>query len=337
MSGRSYGQRLHATALSSAVVHVAVTGAAGYLGGTLVRRLLSAGDSVAALTRRPLRYGPLPGLETVQGDVRDPRVLDALVRDADAVAHLAAYVHRRTASSTEVRDCFAVNLGGTRALVEAIERAGRRPRLVFVSTISVYGAAFDGATEDAACAPATPYGASKLAGEELVREARARGTAHGLVLRPAVVFGPGAPGNLDRLQRLLELGIWPEIAGGRNRKSLVYVDDLVEVLALTLARRAPQPVYNVAADPPLTMRAIAESLARKRRVRRVSIPGPVAAATARALTLAGRMGARPLAGLARTLETFCTTTTVDSGRLRRDFQVHFRASEPALEGLGTGR
>lgn len=316
---------------------VAVTGAAGYVGAALSRRLLNTGDRVVGLTRRPPTGGLQPGLEIIQGDVRDRRALDSLVGDADAVAHLAAYVHRPAASPREARECFAVNVGGTRALIEAIERAGRSPRLVFVSTVSVYGAALDGATEDAPCSPASPYAVSKLAAEELVLDAFARGTAHGVVLRPAVVFGPGAPGNLAKLQRLLQRGLLPQIAGGCNRKSLVHIDDLVQVLALALARGAPQTLYNVAADPPLTMRAIAESLARGRRVRRVPIPGGVATAAARALTLVGRLGARPLAELARTVDTFRTTATVDTARLRRDFEVSYRASEPALEALAEGR
>jgi UDP-glucose 4-epimerase len=316
---------------------VAVTGAAGYVGAALVRRLLETGHSVAALARGPLLFPPRAGLEITQGDVRDPRALDSLARDGDAVAHLAAYVHRPAASPAEVRECFAVNVEGTRALLAAIERAGRRPRLVFVSTISVYGAAFENVREDAACAPDTPYGASKLAAEQLVRDALARGVVQGMVLRPAVVFGPGAPGNVERMRRFLERGLWPQLAGGSNRKSLVHVDDLVEVVTLALARGAPESVYNVAAAPPLTMRGIAEALAGGRRVWRLPVPGAIASGAARALMLAGKFGARPLAELARTLDTFGASTTVDTALLSRDFQVRFRASEPALRSLAAGR
>src|SRR3954471_20703611 len=105
-------------------MRVAVTGAAGYVGAALVRRLLEAGHSVAALARRPLPCSPRAGLEITQGDVRDPRALDAIARDGDAVAHLAASVHRPAASLAEVRECFAVNVDGTRALLAAIQRAG---------------------------------------------------------------------------------------------------------------------------------------------------------------------------------------------------------------------
>jgi len=314
-------------------VKVAVTGGGGYIGGTLMRRLLAAGHSVAALARRSLDFEPRERFQMVRGDLRDPHALDSLVAGADAVAHLAAYVHRPAARPAEQRECFAVNLDGTRAVIEAIERAGRSARLVFVSTVAVYGTAFTGASEEAACAPASAYASSKLAAEGAVRDAFARGAMPGLVLRPAMVFGPGAPGNLEKLRRVVKHGLSPQIAGGRNQKSLVHVDDLVDVLTVALTRSGARTLYNVAADPPLTMRAIAEALSRGRRTWPLPIPGAIATAAASTLALAGRFGAWRLLELARTLDTFRTTTTVESTCVLRDFAVRFRPTEDALREL----
>jgi nucleoside-diphosphate-sugar epimerase len=315
------------------VVKVAVTGGGGYVGRALVRRLLASGHSVVALLRRPLDFGPQERFQAVHGDVRDPRALDSLIAGAGAVAHLAAYVHRPAGRADEQRECFAINLDGTRAVIEAIERAGLGARLVFVSTVAVYGGAFTDASEDAPCAPASPYASSKLAAEAAVRDAFSRGALSGLVLRPAMVFGPGAPGNLAKLRRVIEGGLSPRIAGGNNQKSLVHVDDLVDVLALALTRPAPQRLYNVAADPSLTMRAINEALSGGRRTWPLPVPGPVASAAVRTLELAGRSGARRLAELARTLDTFRTNATVDTARVRRDFAVRFRPTDQALRDL----
>jgi len=213
-------------------MRVAVTGARGYVGGAVVRALLAEGHEVAALVRGP--SVALDGrVQQVQGDVRDAAAIRALVRGADAVAHTAAWVHKSADHATARAECFSVNVGGTRAVVEALAAEGRR-HLVYVSSIAVYGGPIQGATESAPLHPNTAYGKSKLEAEHVVLEAAKIGRITGCVLRPSVVYGPGAPGNTERLLSLVRRAAIPMVRDGANRKSVIHVDDLARVVVLAL-------------------------------------------------------------------------------------------------------
>ena len=152
------------------VMKVLVTGASGFIGRRVVRRLLHDGHSVRALVRDPERRAMLPDTaETAQGDVLDPGSLVRACEGVDAVAHLAAVI-RESGRLTFQR----VNYEGTRNVLEAAEAAGVG-RFVFASTI--------GATSDAAL----PYLSSRWMAEQDV----ARSTVESVILRFSAGFGGG--------------------------------------------------------------------------------------------------------------------------------------------------
>src|SRR5262249_9079201 len=151
--------------------------------------------------------------------------------------------------------CFAVNLRGTERLIDAVARAGRGPRFVYVSTTAVYGDHFEDCDERSPTGPAGAYGASKLAAESAILDAHSKGKLRAVVLRPAMVYGRGAPGNLERMLSLARRGSMPLVAGGANRKSMVHVEDLARVAVRALdVEAAAGGTYNVASEPALTMR-----------------------------------------------------------------------------------
>ncbi len=123
-----------------------------------------------------------------------------------------------------------------------------------MSTIAVYGPRFERASESSPCAPASPYAESKLAAEHEVMKATHAGTVRGCVLRPAVVLGAGAPGNVERLLAWVRRGVVPIVGDGA--RSMVHVDDLVAIVARALAAAeiVSGRVFNVAAEPPVTVR-----------------------------------------------------------------------------------
>ncbi len=321
-------------------MRVGVTGASGYVGGAVVRRLAAEGHAIVALVRPETRF-ERGGHEVVRGDVRDRGALRALAERCDAVVHAAAYVHRAADRPADREACFAVNAGATRALVEALAATGRTPGLVFVSTVAVYGATFTNASEDTPPRPASAYGESKLAGEQEVLAAAERGGIRGVVLRPAVVYGPGSPGNTARLLALVRRGVVPRIAGGRNRKSMVHVDDLASLVARALAAVAPGAhgpgtgaTFNVAGEP-VTVTEVVEALARGcgARPRWVPVPGWIAASAAGASRAAYRLSRGALPDLTGTLAAFAGEATVDASALRRAWGVTFRPTAEALERL----
>ena len=306
-------------------MRVAVTGAGGYVGGAVVRALLAEGHSVTALVR-----GPVAELDArahvVLGDVRDPEALARLVQGADAVAHVAAWVHKSADHAVARAECFSVNVGGTRAVIEALAAQGVR-HLVYVSSIAVYGGPIEGAVEDAPLHPNTSYGRSKLEAEHLVLEAARAGRITGCVLRPSVVYGPRAPGNSERLLTLVQHAAIPMVRDGANRKSLVHVDDLANAIALaTQAGSAANGcVYNVA-GPALSVREMAEALAKGAGVplRAVRTPAWPWTAGAQVARMASRMSGGHLPDYGRALEVFSATATVDASAIMRDLGARFR-------------
>jgi nucleoside-diphosphate-sugar epimerase len=225
-------------------MRILVTGASGFIGGVLCRRLLEGGHEVQALVRRP--DSAPPGTEPALADLCDGPALAAAVASTrtDCVVHLAAEIASQR-SESRVR---AVNVEGTRLLLDACEALERRPRLVFCSTV-VTGDA-DGAllTEESALPVRTPYGRAKQEGEAMV-------LASGLpavVVRPSHVYGPGGWYAHELIPRLRQPGRFAVIGRGENLWDVVHVDDVASALQLAAEQAQPGSVYHVVDDEPIT-------------------------------------------------------------------------------------
>jgi len=213
-----------------------ITGANGFLGSALARRLLSAGHTVRALLRPGADPSALAGLgvERVEGDVTVPSSLPRAVAGADVVFHLAGL--RRSPERTAF---FRVNAEGTRAVCDAMLRSGAR-RLVLAGSLAAVGPSEPGRPhrETDPFAPREWYGESKAEAERIA-------LASGLevsVARPPRILGPGDRENLVFF-RLVRRGIRLRIGGGPRPLSVVDVDDVVELLLLQSSR--PEAVGEV--------------------------------------------------------------------------------------------
>jgi nucleoside-diphosphate-sugar epimerase len=313
-----------------------ITGADGYLGSRLVTELQGVGATVRQLRYRAPERNAQRGIFT--GDVRDVDVVSKLVEDCDVVFHVAAYVHRRPRTDTEIRECFGVNVEGTRVVVEACRRAARPPFLVFVSSSSVYGPISTAANEELACRPTTPYGESKLAAETVVRNAAEVGDVEACVIRPSMFFGRGAPGNLKLLARLVRSRVRLLIDAGRARKSITHVSTVVEALALAAAARnslASGIVLNVSDDEPVSIRAITDALARGLSARPVtlSVPGGASRSLARVWdTALARLPKVPQ--LSPLVVPLASDAVISTDRLRS--VLPFTVRLPALTAIESG-
>ncbi|HVO23189.1 MAG TPA: NAD-dependent epimerase/dehydratase family protein [Candidatus Margulisiibacteriota bacterium] len=167
-----------------------VTGASGFLGRSIVRRLLRDGIEVRALMR-PGRRFEIAGVELAEGDICDDAAVAAAVRGVDWVVHAAA----RVATTGSWEEFAEVNVRGTRRLIRAAVGAGVQ-RIVHISSLSIYAVSFDGVTitEDAPYESEAEarggYSRSKLAADRAVLAA-ARCGAPVVVLRPGLLYGPG--------------------------------------------------------------------------------------------------------------------------------------------------
>ncbi|MQX37433.1 NAD-dependent epimerase/dehydratase family protein [Roseospira navarrensis] len=215
---------------------VAVTGATGFIGRALCRRLLTAGRPVVALTRGPDPQGLPDGVEVRPiGDLADaPAAPDAL-EGVDAVVHLAARVHVMRPTPADADAFHRVNVTATERLAEAAAARGLR-RMVFVSTAKVHGegGADTVYTADDPLTPEDAYGRSKATAETALRGVESRTGLPVTILRPPLVYGPGVRANAAALARLCDTP-WPLPFGAvRNARSLIALDTLADAIAVAL-------------------------------------------------------------------------------------------------------
>lgn len=203
-----------------------VTGAGGFIGSALCRRLREHGR-VLALTRKP-EDGPWE--ETVIADLEKSKIPADKFEGVDTVFHLAAKTHSLTAASNEDEAYESLNVGGTAKLLGACRAAGVR-RFVFFSSVKAIGEGGpECADETTPPRPTTAYGITKLAAEKLVLEGGY--VPEGMVLRLALVYGPGAKGNLTNMIETISRGAFPPIPKVANRRTMIHVDDVVSAAVL---------------------------------------------------------------------------------------------------------
>jgi UDP-glucose 4-epimerase len=212
-----------------------VTGATGFVGRHLVARLLEQGIVVRCAVRDPAAARRLLGTDV---DIIRVGDLDALPDWSDAlqgvreVFHLAGRAHiLKEDSADPLAEFLRVNAGGTAHLARGAAAAGVR-RFVFVSSIKVYGES-SGARSFRAEDPPTPsdpYGVSKQRAEEAVRAAGLESGMETVIMRPPLVYGPGVGANFLRLLKLVDRGVPLPLGAVSNRRSLVSVWNLCDVL-----------------------------------------------------------------------------------------------------------
>jgi len=179
-------------------VRVVITGGCGFLGRRVALRLLKRGDidELVLFDNAPSAL-PLPNdrrLSLVTGDIADDEtVRRAISPGTSSVFHLAAVVSGEAEADTDLG--YRVNLDGTRALLDACRALGSCPRVIFASSLAVYGGVLPPAVgDDTPLTPQTSYGTQKAIGELLVNDYSRKGFVDGRALRlPTVVVRPGRP------------------------------------------------------------------------------------------------------------------------------------------------
>lgn len=283
-----------------------VTGANGFVGGALMERLLEEGVRVVGATRKPLagrREIETPTL----GAYADWR---SAVAGVDVIVHTAARAHvlgDRKGGSLEV--FREINVRGTLRLAEQAAAAGVR-RFIFISSIGVNGNCSERPfTEEDAPAPIEPYAISKFEAEVGLRELAAKSGLDLVVIRPPLVYGPGAPGNFGRLVRAVRSGTpLPLGAVRHNRRTLVALDNLVDLIITCMHHPAAANQTILAGDgEDLSTTDLLRRLATALGVAPRLIPVPVSLLEA----VAGLLGMRGM------VQRLCGNLQVDISRARR--------------------
>jgi len=217
---------------------VLVTGAGGFLGSYVCRKLLESGYTPVAGIRHidtwPELRRAVPGLveHSLLGDLSGNRNLQCRLANVVAIVHLAGRApsafHRAFERS---RDYIRANVDGTRSIAHAAVAAGVR-RMIFVSTAKVHGELTSDRpfTEDAPASHRTPYASSKWKAEEILRGIAANTGLEVVIVRPPQVYGPGVRGNFLRLMNLVDRALPLPLPAKDNRRSLLGVENLADFL-----------------------------------------------------------------------------------------------------------
>ncbi len=226
-------------------MQVLVTGASGFVGKALARRVASEpGCSVIAAVRVLERGGVAAGgshgaaVRWVElGDLAGAELNPDLFAGVDVVVHCAARVHVMHEIDADPLAAFrAVNVHGTLKLAQAAAQAGVK-RFVFLSSVKVHGESTECGKPfkaDAPLCPADPYSISKMEAEVALTALAAETGLEVVIVRPPLVYGPGVKANFHSMMVWLARGTPLPLGAISNRRSLVAVDNLVDLLTVCL-------------------------------------------------------------------------------------------------------
>ena len=253
---------------------VLVTGGAGFIGSHVVDGLVRSGYSVKVLDN--LTSGSLDNIglhlkggsvEFSEGDIRDASLVEKLMRDVDAVVHLAAVV----SVPFSVKDpgfTFDVNVNGTRNLLVSCGRTGVK-KVIFASSCAVYGKPrYLPIDEVHPTIPLSPYASSKLNGEHVCEELAHRSDSDVVILRLFNVYGPRQTsgeysGVITRFLDFAESGESLVIYGdGLQTRDFIYVSDVAQAILTLLRNRHAKGVFNIGFGRAVTIRDLAETVLR---------------------------------------------------------------------------
>ncbi|HEY6125947.1 MAG TPA: NAD-dependent epimerase/dehydratase family protein [Steroidobacteraceae bacterium] len=282
-----------------------ITGANGFVGSALGGRLVRDGRRVIGAVRSPQAALP-PGVETfVSGDLQSAGGSLAIPAGVSCVVHTAARVHMLDDTSSDpLAEFRRMNVDATLALARAARDAGVS-RFVFVSSVKVNGeATLPGRPFriDDPAAPLDPYGVSKCEAEVALRELARGSTLEVAVVRPPLVYGPGVRANFHALMRLLRSGLPLPFGAIDNRRSLIGIDNLVDVLTTCIdAPAAANLTFLVSDDEDVSTTELMRRLGRALGVKPRLIPVPPRLLTAGAA----------LVGKSERMRRLCESLQVD--------------------------
>jgi nucleoside-diphosphate-sugar epimerase len=312
-------------------LRVLLTGASGFIGSRVLARLVARGISTVVLVRstssRSLMGEGLGCVDVREGSLGDAASLAVAMEGVTHVIHCAGKTKVLRESEFE-----EVNVGGTRKLLGAAIGAGVS-RIVHLSSLAAVGPARSDrpAMEGDEVRPVSAYGRSKLGAERVLL---GEGGVQSLVLRPGGVYGPGDRDFLE-LFRAVKRGLCPMFDGGRQELTLVYVEDLVDVVVGCLdAEVEGNRIYHVANSEVVTAGELASGVAAVMGCRpwKVWLPSGLLVPLSWGAELVSRVTGRPgILGVDRRKELMASGWVCDVSRLVRETGLECRTG--LREGL----
>ena len=305
---------------------ISVIGGAGFIGYYLTQKLFE--------RRTNFRIGDLknPKFFLEKSDILDVRDANTLRANlnCDVLVNLAA-VHRDDVTNPE--DYYSTNVEGARLICKVCEEKDIN-KIVFTSSVSVFGLVPSRTGEDGYINPINEYGRTKAIAEDVYREWRNKDPENRslIIVRPTVVFGEGNRGNVYNLLNQINSGTFAMIGDGKNKKSMAYVENLSAFLVKCIEADEKYAVYNYVDTPDFTMNELV-SLVRNKLLGNpsvgVRIPKFIGLILGYSADAISKLGLRlPISSVR--VKKFCASSEFSSAKNELD---GFEAPYTLLEGL----
>lgn len=292
---------------------IALLGGSGFIGTRLTSDLLRSGHNVTIVDIEPSTTYPDLRLN---GDVRDLNSLIETCAECDTIINLAA-AHRDDIRPISLY--YDTNVTGARMTCQAAEKLGIN-RIIFTSSVAVYGHQDGEPDETAQHHPIGPYGETKSQAEVVFKEWHAKDPVNRtlVIIRPTVVFGPKNRGNVYNLMEQIAKGRFLMIGSGENRKSMAYVGNVAAFLNYSLSFDKGQHIFNYIDKPDFTMNALVNLVKSRTGVKTLNLrlPKIIGLCAGMMLDVVARTTGKKLPISRVRVEKFCATTVFKADRVK---------------------
>ena len=226
------------------MLNVLVTGATGFVGQHLIKRLKLDDYNIKVISRRPVL-----GVEVIICDFLKDDIPDNALKDIDIVFHLAGYAHDLKSEPGIEQTYHKINVGVTVDLLSLSIKHNIK-KFIFVSSVKAGGSPIRGkcAAEEDQNDPAGMYGETKREAELKILETGRKSDIHVSILRPALIYGPKVKGNLQLMMQGINKGWFPPLPETGNQRSMIHVDDVVQALLLLVNSQQANREIFIATD-----------------------------------------------------------------------------------------
>ncbi|QTN38509.1 NAD-dependent epimerase/dehydratase family protein [Cryomorphaceae bacterium] len=288
---------------------ISVIGGSGFIGTYLIKRLRGLGQDVVNIDKS--MSTTFPEITTL-ANVQDTELIETALVGTDIVINLAAE-HKDNVMPISLY--YDVNVGGAENICKAARNLGIQ-KIIFTSSVAIYGLNKDNPDELFPEDPFNDYGKSKWEAEKVFENwAHESNNRELVIVRPTVVFGPNNRGNVYNLLRQIATGRFLRIGKGINQKSMAYVENLVEFIAYNCeSLHHGVNIYNYVDKPDLSMNelVIAVEAAMNIKVPKIRIPYVIGVVLGYSVDLLSRITRKEFPISAVRIRKFCATTVFNA-------------------------
>jgi len=305
---------------------VLVTGGSGFIGTRLVEDLLKRNCNVEIFDK--VTSKKYPDLVRI-GDVRDEQALIESCEGIDVIYNLAA---EHADDVTPISLYEDVNIGGAKNVVSAA-KVNNIKRIVFTSSVAIYGLNRGTPDESMDAEPFNEYGRTKYEAEKIFLEWANEDKGNSLtIVRPAVVFGENNRGNVYNLIKQIASGKFLMVGNGKNKKSMGYVGNISAFLASLATPKEGVEIYNFAGKPDLSSKKIVEIVHNELGIKKkiLSVPYWIGLLGGYSFDIVAKLTGKKFPISSIRIKKFTAETTVSTHKL---FESGFKEPYSLEEGL----